>query len=230
MPHLLLLPGMMCDQRLFAPQIAAFSDVVTIEVPALSDFATVRELATDVLDRAPASFMLAGLSMGGIVAMEIVRQASERVSKLALLDTNPLAETVDRQRAREPQIERVRAGGLIDVMRDELKPNYLADGPVKPGVMKVCMEMACTLGAAVFERQSRALQTRSDQCDTLCNIRIPTLVLCGEHDRLCPPERHAMMHAMVPGSVLEIVAGAGHLPTLEQPEKTNAALARWMEE
>ena len=102
MPHLLLLPGMMCDQRLFAPQIAAFSDVVTIEVPALSDFATVRELATDVLDRAPASFMLAGLSMGGIVAMEIVRQASERVSKLALLDTNPLAETVDRQRAREP--------------------------------------------------------------------------------------------------------------------------------
>ena len=92
------------------------------------------------------------------------------------------------------------------------------------------MQMALGLGADAFVRQSVALRDRRDQCDTLRGVKVPTLVLCGRDDRLCPVARHTLMHELVEGSVLEIIEGAGHLPTLEQPRHTTAALIRWMEE
>jgi pimeloyl-ACP methyl ester carboxylesterase len=110
-----------------------------------------------------------------------------------------------------------------------MKPNYLADGPRRQDILDLCMEMALALGAEVFERQSRALATRPDQQESLARVAVPTLVLMGEHDVLCPRDRHELMHALIPGSRLEIVAGAGHLPTLERPEATTAAIARWLE-
>ncbi len=167
--------------------------------------------------------------MGGIVAMEVLRQAPDRVERIALLDTNPLAETEAAKARRGPQIEAVREGRLAEIMRDEMKPNYLADGPGKAEILDLCMEMALGLGPEVFARQSRALMTRRDQTGTLRATRVPTLALCGCADTLCPVERHELIAGLVPGAVLEIVEGAGHLPTLEQPDVTNAALARWLE-
>ena len=96
--------------------------------------------------------------------------------------------------------------------------------------MTLCMAMAESLGPEVFEQQSRALQNRPDQCDTLRNIQVPTLLLCGEQDGLCPPERHQMMRDLIANAELQIIAGAGHLPTLEQPEQTNAAIQTWLEQ
>ena len=229
MTPLVLLPGMMCDERLFAPQIEAFAasrDVVAIGI---GDHQTMQAIAADVLTQAPPRFALAGLSMGGIVAMEVIRQAPERVEKLALLDTNPLAEASDRQQAREPQIKKVLAGGLHEVMRDELKPNYLVDGPRKAKLLDLCMDMAMQLGVEVFINQSRALQTRPDQQETLRAIDVPTLVLCGAEDLLCPVERHELMHELITESDLKIIKGAGHMPTLEQPQPTTAALQHWLE-
>ena len=191
---------------------------------------TIAALAAEILAHAPPRFALAGLSMGGIVAMQIVAQAAGRVDRLALLDTNPLAELPEMRARREPQIDKVRQGGLRAVMRDELKPNYIADGPLKPQVLDTCMDMAMALGPEVFVRQSRALQSRPDQQDTLRGVTVPTLILCGAQDRLCPPERHQLMHGLVPASDLQIIPGAGHLPTLEKPEQTNAALRRWLED
>ena len=230
MTPLVLLPGMTCDARLFAPQINAFSGQRPLLLSPIGGHDSMTALAAAVLETAPPLFNLAGLSMGGIVAMEILRRAPERVARLALIDTNPLAEDADRRRLREAQIERVDGGELTTVMRDEMKPHYLVDGPRKRDILELCMAMALDLGADVFVRQSRALLSRPDQTATLRGTRTPTLIMCGAEDALCPPERHRLMQELVPGSSLEIVTGAGHLPTLEQPQATNTALARWMEE
>lgn len=225
---LVLLPGMMCDARLFAAQIGEFSVDYPVMLAPLTKRSTVAELSADILAHAPNRFALAGLSMGGIIAMEIVRQAPERVSRLALMDTNPLAEPAARALERDAQIDRVRNGGLRSVMRDEMKPNYLADGPQKDSVLDLCMEMAEALGKDVFTTQSRALQHRSDQCDTLRAIDVPTLILCGEDDSLCPPERHEMMRDLIFGARLAVIPGAGHLPVLEQSDLTNKELKLWL--
>lgn len=225
---LLLLPGMMCDARLYSAQIAAFSYQRPIMVAPQTGRDTVAALASDILSFAPPRFALAGLSMGGIVAMEVFRQAPERITRLALLDTNPKAETDAIAALREPQIAKVQAGQLRAVMRNEMKPNYLTDGPNMGHILDQCMAMAETLGPDVFIDQSRALQTRPDQQDTLKSVRVPTLVLCGEDDTLCPLHRHELMHDLIPHSELTVIKRAGHLPTLEQPHATNEALAKWL--
>ncbi|MEO0860839.1 MAG: alpha/beta fold hydrolase [Pseudomonadota bacterium] len=227
MTPLVLLPGMMCDARLFGPQTVAFPDRAVMTAP-IHRAETIGAMAQDVLDAAPARFALAGLSMGGIVAMEIMAQAPERVAGLCLMDTNPKAEHPEGAKRREPQIDKVRAGHLRHVMRDEMKPNYLADGPRQGAILDLCMAMAETLGPDVFIRQSRALQVRPDQQGVLRRIGCPTLILCGEEDSLCPLHRHTLMHDLVPGSTLTVVSGAGHLPTLEQPEAVIAALRNWL--
>lgn len=225
---LVLLPGMMCDARLFQPQIAAFSRDMPIVVMPLVGQSSIEGLANEILENAPPRFALAGLSMGGIVAMEMVRQAPNRVMRLALMDTNPKAETPEASAKREPQKQAVREGRLRAIMSDEMKPNYLVDGPNKPSILKLCMDMAVGLGPDVFISQSEALAARPDQQATLKSVKVPTLVLCGRDDIPCPIDRHELMRALIPYSQLVIIEGAGHLPTLEQPESTNEALRKWM--
>jgi pimeloyl-ACP methyl ester carboxylesterase len=228
MTPLLMLPGMMCDARLFSPQIKALSGERQVTVGDISKHSTVSELAAEILRQAPQEFDLAGLSMGGIVAMEICAQAPHRVSKLALMDTNPKPEQDEVKQKRAAQMKRVSAGNLRQVIRDDMKPNYLADLPGKQSVLDICMDMALSLGPEVFERQSKALRDRPDQQQTLRNLDIPVLILCGAEDRLCPIERHELMHDLIPGSQLLVIKKAGHMPTLEQPEKTTEALKTWL--
>ncbi len=230
MTALVLLPGMMCDARLFGPQISALSAHHTLHLPRLRGADSMAALAVQILHDAPPRFALAGLSMGGIVAMEMLRQAPDRITKLALMDTNPLAEAPEVKARRLPQIARVLAGGLDVVMRDEMKPLYLADTPQRGDILELCMAMARVLGPATFAEQSRALAARPDQTVTLTAFKGPALVLMGEHDIPCPRDRHDLMHALMPQSRLAVIAGAGHLPTLEKPEETTAALRRWLEE
>lgn len=230
MKPLIFLPGMMCDARLFGPQINALSGRMPVMIFPLSHHDSVEAMAQDILGNAPPVFALAGLSMGGIVAMEVARRAPERVSHLALLDTNPLAEKPEVKARRAPQMTAVRNGQLRTVMRDEMKPGYLADGPNRGAILDLCMAMATDLGPDVFIRQSKALMNRPDQSETLTAYTGKALVLCGREDRLCPVERHRLMHDLLPRSSLKIIGEAGHLPTLEQPEKTTAALSRWLED
>jgi pimeloyl-ACP methyl ester carboxylesterase len=228
MTPLLLIPGMMCDGRLFGPQIAAFSAQRTIIVAQIGACDRVEALAASVLADAPARFALAGLSMGGMIAMEMLRQAPDRIERLALLDTNPLAEADDVKAQRDLQMATVRAGGLADLMRQDLIPRYLAEGPGSDAIAALCYEMAMAMGAGVFKNQSRALQTRPDQQDTLRGYAAPALVLCGRQDGLAPVARHQLMAQLITGATLQIVEGAGHLPTLEQPAQTNHHFARWL--
>ena len=228
MTPLLLIPGMMCDARMWGNLPAALPCPVHHRLPTGAD--TVEALAGQILRDAPPRFALAGLSMGGIVAMEVLRQAPARITRIALLDTNPLAETAQVQARRQPQIASVQSGGLATVMREEMKPNYLAESPRKPAILDLCMDMALSLGPHVFIQQSRALATRPDQTATLAAFHGPALVLMGEEDRLCPRPRHDLMHALMPQSRLVIVDQSAHLPPLENPTQTLAALSRWLED
>lgn len=225
---LLLLPGMMCNAQLFSQQIALFSGERVVQFSPLTGHADMSGLAEEVLRHAPARFALCGLSMGGIVAMEVQRQAPNRVRGLALLDTNPFAELDSVKQQRSPQMEKVKAGRLLEVMREEMKPNYLANGENRTEILDLCAQMALALGHDVFIRQSLALRNRPDQSDTLRAVNVPALILCGDQDRLCPPARHHVMHDMMRGSTLVIVENAGHLPVLEQPHETNRHLQAWL--
>ena len=229
MTPLVLRPGMMCDARLFAPQIAAFSGERDVFLGSIHHEVTIEALAVNVLASAPPRFALCGLSMGGIVAMEILRQFPERVERIALLDTNHLAEQDEVKAKRLPQMQAVQEGNLTAVMRDEMKPNYLSDGPKRQEVLDLCMDMALGLGPHAFLRQSRALMDRPGQTETLRKADLPALVLCGRDDALCSVSRHEMMADLISGSHLAVIENAGHLPTLEQSEMTTAALRRWLD-
>ncbi len=213
---------------MYRDQIATFSSDRAVQFSPLTEHDNVQNLAAEVLLHAPATFALCGLSMGGIVAMEVLRQAPTRVRGLALLDTNPFAELDAVKQTRLAQMENVKAGRLLDVMCEEMKPHYLAEGENKTDILNLCAQMALALGDDVFIRQSLALRDRPDQSDTLRVINVPTLILCGEQDRLCPPDRHRVMHDMVRSSTLVIVENAGHLPVLEQPLETNQHLQAWL--
>ena len=157
-------------------------------------------------------------------------QVETRVERLALLDTNPLAELPAVQARRARQIAKALSGGLRSVIRDEMKPNYLANGSGKQAILDLCLDMALSLGPEVFARQSRALRDRSDRQEALAAFKGQALVLMGAEDRLCPRDRHELMHELMPQSRLVIVNGAGHLPPLERPVETTVALRRWLEE
>ena len=226
---LVLLPGMMCDARLFAAQTAALQDDRQIIVPPMDGADTMSGLASSILANLPARFALGGVSMGGILAMEILRQDAGRISHLALIDTNPYAERDEIRHRRDQQIEAVRLGRLEAVMRDEMKPNYFTHRPDSAALRDLCMAMALDVGAAAFLRQSVALRGRPDYADVLQHVSCPTLVLCGRHDVLCPIDRHQDMHDMISHSRLLIIEGAGHLPTIEEPEIVTQALRELLE-
>jgi len=225
---LVMIPGMMCDERIFAPQIEGLSDSIRIIVADISGYSTVHELAAEVLKKSPPKFDLLGHSMGGIVAMEMYSQEPNRIEKLVLMDTNPKAELEEVKAMRDPQMKAAREGKLVDVMRDEMKPNYLDASDNRESILHTCMEMAKSMGTEVFMNQSKALQTREDQQSTLRLIEVPVLVICGSNDKLCPVERHELMHSIINHSELKIINNAGHMPTLEQPKETTEVLKKWL--
>jgi len=227
---LVLLPGMMCDARLFAPQITALSRDHAVMVAPITQGERVEEIASALLNQLPQKFALAGLSMGGIVAMELLRRAPERITRIALMDTNPLAETPQTAAAYEPMIIGARSGRLDEVLRGFMKPDYLAPGPGRLAVLNKVFEMGLDLGPDILVRQVRALQRRRDQQPTLRRCKVPALVLCGEYDTLTPLKRHAFMAELIPYARLEVIADAGHLPTLEAPEAVTAVLRAWLKQ
>jgi pimeloyl-ACP methyl ester carboxylesterase len=228
--ELILLPGMMCDDRLFTAQLSALRDRASVKVASISGYNQIEQIAKDVLSQVrDEQFALAGLSMGGIVAMEVVRQAPERVLQLALLNTNHLSDTTEKREIRSKQIARVLSGGLAKVLIEEMKPLYLApQNSSRDDILQTVVNMALDLGESVFIRQSEALANRRDYSETLQNYFGKTLVLAGEHDALCPPERHQAIADLLPNATLKIVPKCGHLSTMESPDSVNTSLFNWL--
>lgn len=227
--HVILLPGMMCDARLFRPQIEALSSRYDIHIPHLGKQDSFALMAQDILNNAASEFAVIGLSMGGILAMEIYRQAPERITHLGLLNTNPLAELPEIQALRGPQIDLVKAGKLAAVMQTQMIPRYLADRQAGQAIEDLCLHMALDLGADCFINQSLALRDRPDQQAVLQQVDIPTLILCGVEDQLCPVEHHDLMASLMPLATYEKIANTGHLTSLEQPELVTQALKNLLE-
>ncbi len=221
---LVLLPGLMCDRQLWQPQIDALAARAFVADTTRHD--SFEDMARHLLESAPPSFALAGLSMGGILAFEVWRQAPERVTHLALLDTNPYADTAQKRQTRLEQIQVALHGGLREMAIESLKPLYLAEvHRDDDALLNTILDMALALGPEVFRRQSVALARRRDSVATLNTIDCPTAVICGEEDRLCPVELHELMAERIPDARLTVVRDCGHLATLEQPKVVNEVLA-----
>ncbi|MEQ3625157.1 MAG: alpha/beta hydrolase [Celeribacter sp.] len=226
----LFVPGMMCDFRLFAPQMQSLAGQHPVQFAPISGASSIEHLAARIAASAPPRFALVGYSMGGMVAMELARIMPERISRLCLMDTSPLGESAAQAAFREPQMIAARHGRLEEMLRDVMRLDYLAPGPGRLAMQAIFVEMGMALGPAVFVRQSRALQRRRDQQAMLRQLRMPVLVMVGAHDRMTPVRRHEMMATLIPGAQLEVIEGAGHMPTLEQPERVTSHLRDWLGE
>lgn len=225
---LVLLPEMMCDARLFEPQINSLSRQRAVTVAPISLGERIEEIASSLLDQLPRRFALAGSGMGGVVALELVRRAPDRVSRLCLMATDAQADTPQTAAAREELLVATKMGRLEEVMRRIISSNTLAPGPRRIPILNDLVAMALDLGPEVFERQIRALQRRPDQQGGLRRIKVPTLVLSGAHDTLTPLRKHTFMSELIPGADLKVIDEAGHLPTLEAPDFVNDALTQWL--
>jgi pimeloyl-ACP methyl ester carboxylesterase len=226
MSALLMLPGLLLDRRLFADQIEALGGTFEITVPDLSGHERIDRLAAALLADAPPSFALLGLSMGGYVALEIMRQAPARVTRLALLDTQARRDDPATLALREERIRRAGhdfAGVLDDVHPTWLHPERRND----PKLRTVMREMAERIGPGGFVREMRAIMSRPDSRPDLPAIRCPTLVLCGRQDAL-PVALHEEMAAAIPDATLVVLPDAGHLTPLESPEAVTAQLRVWL--
>ncbi|MCV2887168.1 alpha/beta fold hydrolase [Ruegeria aquimaris] len=225
---LVLLPGMACDVRLFEHQIQQLSQDRAVMFCPITQAERIEDIVREILPQLPARFALAGLSMGGIVAMELMRRAPERITRLCLMSTDATTDTPQIAAAREPLMISARVGKLDQALAQMTRPETLAPGPGRMALLDLVRDMGVGLGPDVFVRQMKALQRRPDQQGTLRKIKVPTLILCGAHDRMTSVRRHTFLAELISGAELKVIEDAGHLPTLETPETVTEYLRGWL--
>lgn len=226
---LLLCPGLLNDAALWRHQCDSLADVADVAVADLTGADSVAALAGAVLDRAPRRFALAGLSMGGYVAFEIMRQAPERVSRLALFDTRARLDPEESRARRFELIDIARRGGFAklppQMLAGQVHPDHVND----PQIAAIVLAMAERIGAEAFIRQQTAILNRPDSLPSLAAIKIPTLVVGGRQDGITPPDILQEIADGITGAKLVIVEDAGHLTPLEQPQAVSALLRYWLQ-
>ncbi|MBK7188857.1 MAG: alpha/beta fold hydrolase [bacterium] len=227
-PHLLLLPGLLNDSRLWQRQIDDLADFAAISVGDLTVADTITALAAAVLAAVPAPrFALAGLSMGGYVALEIMRQAPERVRALALLDTTARPETSRSREARQALIDLAETdfpAVSTTLLPKMVHPSRLDDVTV----VETIHAMAASVGKAAYLRQQAAIMHRADSRPFLHEIKCPTLVLCGRQDVVTPVEVHQELVDSIAGASFTVIDQCGHLSPLGQPQQVTDALKGWL--
>lgn len=224
----LFLPGLLCDATLWRAQIDDLADIAAPVVADLTLDDSVAAMAARTLAAAPPRFALAALSMGGYVAFEIMRQAPERVTRLALLATSASPDDAARATERRGAIDSLRLGKFIGVTA-RLLPQLVHPSHVEGAVGEAVTAMAQRVGRDAFLRQQQAILTRPDSRPTLSTITVPTIVGVGDGDRLTPPAASRAIHADIAGSALHVFEGCGHLPAMEAPGETSALLRGWLQ-
>jgi len=223
-----LVPGLLCTARLYAEQIPALWRFGPVTVADHTRDDGMAAIAARILAAALPRFALAGLSMGGYFALEVMRQAPDRVARLALLDTGARADTPEQTERRNRQIELAQNGRLSEIVDQQLPLFVHRDRRGDAALERIVRVMAEETGAEAFMRQQRALMHRQDLRPRLAAIRCPTLVLVGEGDELTPPALAQEIAGGIVGARLVVVPATGHLSTLEQPAAVNTALVEWM--
>ena len=223
-----LVPGLLTSARLYAGQLPALWRHGPVMVADNTQGEQIGEVASRVLAAAPPRFALAGLSMGGYVALEIMRQAPGRVARLALLDTSARPDTPAQSERRLAQIAKAQAGRFGEIGGEQW-PFMVSPAGQQDEQLREVFELMCEeTGAAAFARQQRAIMSRPDSRPGLAAIGCPTLVLVGEEDALTPPGLAAEMADAIPGARQVVIPGSGHLSTLEQPALVAGALEAWL--
>jgi pimeloyl-ACP methyl ester carboxylesterase len=231
---LLLVPGVLCSPRLYAAQVAALQDLAEIVVPdwreaPMSIWDSWEATARWVLAQAPAkNFALCGLSLGGMISVEIMQFAAERVSRLALLDTGMRSQNAAERAVRYARIRLADEGHFDLVLGLQISrfiPAYrLPDKALVDEVMTMCGE----IGMAIYKKQEALAAIRADRRPDLPKIKCPTVIVCGRDDAATPLFMSEEMHTAIKGSELHVIEKAGHLTTMENPEKINAILRNWL--
>jgi pimeloyl-ACP methyl ester carboxylesterase len=231
---LLLVPGLLCSPRLFKAQVAALSDIAEVVVPdwrraPLSIFDSWEKTARWVVEQMPAQrFALAGLSLGGMIAVEIMQLAADRVSRLALLDTGMRSQNATEQAVRRARIRLANEGRfelVLGLQMARFLPAYrLPDKALVDEVMAMCTET----GVEIYKRQEELAARRVDRRPDLPKIKCPTIVVCGRDDIATPLAFSEEIAAAIAGSELVVIEQCGHLVTMEKPEETNAILRKWL--
>lgn len=224
------LPGLMCDTNLFAAQISDLGRDTSLIVAPTTHGVRIEEIASNLLDQLPLKFALVGQSIGGVVAMELLRRAPDRIKRVALINTNSLAETPQSASEYEPLIIKLRAGALEEAVQGLMPAEHLAPGTARAQIMRQLIEMAENIGSDAIVRQVRAMQRRRDYQSVLRRCKVPTVVMCGKHDGAAPVKRHSFMAELIPNANLHVIEDAGHLPSLECPEDVSRALRNWLKQ
>jgi len=226
---ILLIPGLMCSPRLYEEQVPHLWRLGPVTIADHTRDDSMSAIARRILAAAPPRFALIGLSMGGYLSFEIMRQSPERVAKLALLDTSARPDTSEQSEARRAQIAATESGRLSEVLDAWfprlVHPKHRADERVR----KILYQMSEDVGAAGFVRQQLAIMGRPDSRPGLSAIRCPTLVLVGDSDELTPPDRAAEIANGIVGARLVTVPESGHASTVEQPEYVTRALLEFLQ-
>lgn len=231
---LMLLPGLNCDAAAWAPQVAALQGLANCRIPAWGLRDTLTAMAQQVLDEAPTErFSVAGHSMGGRVALEVMRLAPQRVERLALLDTgtHPLAaaEAGEKEKAGRMALLKIAQEQGMRVMAQEWAKGMVHPDRIGGPIFEEVLAMFDRGSAAQYAAQINALLKRLDAAPLLPGITCPTLVLTGRQDAWASPAQHEAMAAAIPGAQLVVVEDSGHMTTMEQPQVVSAALANWLQ-
>ena len=225
---IILVPGLNCSSRLYAAQIPDLWRFGPVSVANHTRDETMAAIARRILDDAPPRFALAGLSMGGYIALEIMRQAANRVVKLALLDTGARDDAPEVQAKRRTNIAAAQAGRFDEIIDAQfplyVHPSRASDTALKATYLAMCHDV----GPQAYVRQQNAIMGRADSRPLLATIRCPTLVLVGAQDEATPPALSDEIARAIPGARLVTVPDCGHLSTLECPQAVTSALAEWM--
>lgn len=226
---ILLVPGLASSARIYAPVIPALWRFGPVMVANHIRDDSMAAIARRVLSEAPPRFALAGHSMGGYVTLEIMRQAPERVVKLALINTQARADTPEATERRRGLMERARRGELR-AAREEMFPELVHPSRRDDArIRRLVDEQGEDVGVEGYLRQQTAIITRMDSRPTLATIRCPTLVLTGDHDNTIPNAFSKEMAEGIAGARLVVLERCGHLPQPEQPEATARALVEWLQ-
>ena len=221
-PFIVLMPGMMCNSDVFSHQISVLEKFFNVIIKEFNEHRNIELGVKNLCSNLPSEFHLLGHSMGGIVAMEIVRQHSEGVLSLVLINTNPYEEKEELKDRRNIILKDLDALDLISLMRSDYISRYFPnDRRDENKLIQKCVDMASTLDKEVFYNQSVALRDRKDQTSILEKLNCKTLIICGERDQLCPVSYHTDMNKMIKNSDLIVFEGVGHMPMLECPQKLN---------
>ena len=225
----MLIPGLLASARMYAAQVPQLWRAGPVMIADHTRDDSMSGIARRILSAAPARFALAGLSMGGYIAFEVLRQAPQRIAKVALLDTSARADAPEQTAMRRAQMTLASPGRLAEVVEQQFPRLVQRARRADVELRQLFDLMAQEVGAAGFIRQQTAILGRADSRATLGSIRCPTLVLVGEGDELTPPELAAEIAAGIPGARLTTVPQCGHMSTLEQPDEVTRALLEWLE-